>query len=265
VTLYHNPDTITFMLWSLRPGLLAPSFLACGVFLCCANLHAQQNCNVEVKVLLSPSDIPAVVTALRAKKETTGSVYFFDTDSLDLLAQGAILRVRRGPQNDLTVKFRPLNDKKFSAISVGSNALKCEQDLTGDGETPSYSVTNPLNAEQFPQTGNDLSRMLSPEQLKLFNAAHISVDWARVERLPEIASADWQIRARLRLGKLTLELWEWPGEKALELSTKVSADSASATYSQLQQLVKAKHLSLSPEQHLKTTIALESITHTAAH
>jgi hypothetical protein len=245
---------VSLALWSLV-------FLS---LLACASLHAQQGCNVEVKILLSPNQTPAVIAALRAKKETTGSVQFFDTGGLALLAQGAIIRLRRGPQNDLTVKFRPPNGTKFSAISVRSNELKCEQDLTGDGETPSYSITDPLNAEQLPQTGEDVSRSLSAAQMKLLSAARISVDWTRVKRLSEIASTDWEIRARPPLGKLTLELWEWPGGRVLELSTKVAADSASATYSQLQQLVKAKHLSLSPEQRVKTTVALESIKNTAA-
>jgi hypothetical protein len=253
------------MLRCLAPGSRCSCFLGCLLLLFCCDLRAQQDCNVEVKILLAPGETPAVVAALRAKKETAGSVYFFDTDSLELLAQGAIVRLRRGAPNDLTVKFRPPNAEKFSAAALATNDLKCEQDLTGAGETPSYSITNPLSSEQFPQTGDDASQLFSAEQRKFLAAAHISIDWTRVKRLAEIASTDWQIRARPPLGKFTLELWEWPGGKVLELSTKVAADSASATYLQLQQLVKAKHLSLSHEQHVKTTIALESITRATAH
>jgi hypothetical protein len=252
------------MMRGLLLGSRSFCFLGCLLLLFCCDLHAQQNCNVEVKILLAPSETPAVVAALRAKKETAGSVYFFDTDSLELLAQGAIVRLRRGAPNDLTVKFRPPNTETFSAAALATNNLKCEQDLTGDGETPSYSITNPLSAEQFPQTGDDVSRLFSVEQKKFLAAARISIDWTRVTRLAEITSTDWEIRARAPLGKLALELWEWPGGKALELSAKVPPESASATYAQLQQLVKEKRLSLSAEQHLKTTIVLKSITHAPA-
>ena len=100
--------------------------------------------------------------------------------------------------------------------------------------------------------------------MKLLNEAQISVDWTRVKRFPGISSTDWQIRAQPPFGKLTLELWEWPGGKVLELSTKVPSDSASSTYSELLQLVKAKHLSMNPEQRAKTSIALEAIAHSTA-
>jgi hypothetical protein len=231
------------------------------VLLFCPGLHAQQNCNVEVKILLSQTETQAAVAALDAKRETTGRVYFFDTDALDLLGQGAIVRLRRDGQSDLTVKLRPSDNKEFSASSMGSGSFKCEADLTGDGENPSYSITNPLDAKQLPQTGSDVSRLLSAEQMKLLNHARISVDWTHVERLAGITSTDWQIRAQPPLGKLTLELWEWPGGKVLELSTKVRSDSGSSTYSELLRLVRTKHLSMSPEQRLKTTTALEAIAH----
>ena len=55
----------------------------------CPALHAQQNCNVEIKVLLSQTETQAAVAALGAKRETAGRVYFFDTNSLDLLSPGS--------------------------------------------------------------------------------------------------------------------------------------------------------------------------------
>jgi hypothetical protein len=98
-------------------------------------------------------------------------------------------------------------------------------------------------------------------QIKLFEDAQVSVDWTGVKRIAEITSTDWQTH----LGKLTLELWEWPGGKVLELSTKVSSDAGSLTYTELQQLVKTKQLAMSPDQRVKTSIALEAITHAAPH
>jgi hypothetical protein len=106
---------------------------------------------------------------------------------------------------------------------------------------------------------------LSPTQIKLFEDAQVSVDWTGVKRIAEITSTDWQTKSQPHLGQLTLELWEWPGGRVLELSTKVSSDAQSSIYTELQQLVKAKQLAMSSDQRAKTSIALEAIMHAAAH
>jgi hypothetical protein len=245
------------MLQGLRPISLSLSFFGCVVLLFCPVLQAQQNCNVEVKILLSPAETQAAVAALGAKKETFGRIYFFDTVALDLLSQGAIMRLRRGVRNDFTIKWRTLSGNKLSAPSQGS---ECEIDLTSAGENYSYSVTRPFDAKQLPGTGYEVSRLLFAGQLEILKWAQISVDWAHVKRIAEITSTYWQIRAQPPFRKLTLELWKWPGGEILELSTKVPLDAAASTYSGLRQLVKTKQLSMSPDQRPKTTIALEAIT-----
>ena len=250
------------------PEIARSSFclaFCCAVALSCIGLRAQENCNVEVKLLLMPGETQAAVVALSGTKETAGRVYFFDTDKLDLLSQGAIVRLREGAKSDLTTKLRPPNRKKLLASSRAGAEFKCEVDLTGEGANTSYSITRQLATEELPQSGTDVSRLLSSEQIKLFESAHISVDWSRVKRVAEIASTNWQTQSQPRLGKLTLELWEWPGGKVLELSTKVSADSGSSAYTKLQQLAKTKQLAPSPDQRVKTSIALEAINHAAAH
>ncbi|HEY6372926.1 MAG TPA: hypothetical protein VIX37_20275, partial [Candidatus Sulfotelmatobacter sp.] len=113
----------------------------------------------------------------------------------------------------------------------------------------------------LPQTGTDISRLLSSAQIKLFEDAQVTVDWTRVKRIAEITSTDWQTQSQLHLGKLTLELWEWPGGSVLELSTKVSPVAGSSSYTELQQLVKSKQLAMNPDQGVKTRIALEAIAH----
>ena len=241
------------------------SFFSCAVLLFCSGLQAQESCNVEVKLLLSPTETQAAIAALRAKKETSGRVYFFDTDALDLLSQGVIVRLRQGAKSDLTVKLRPPNGKKLSTPSEGVIGFKCEVDLTQDGANSSYSITRQLAAEELPQTGTDVSRLLSSSQIKLLEDAQVSVDWTRVKRVAEITSTDWQTQSQPHLGKLTLELWEWPGGRVLELSTKVSSDAGSSGYTELQRLVTTKQLAMSPDQRVKTSIALEAITHAAVH
>jgi hypothetical protein len=250
-----------------QPKLNTESFLfcSCAVLLFCCALHAQENCNVEVKLLLSPTETLPTIAAFNAKKEAGRRLYFFDTDALDLLSQGAIVRLRRGARSDLTVKLRPANGKKSIAISEGSEGFKCEVDLTGEGSIASYSILRRFAPERSFETGNDISRLLSPAQKKLLEEAQVSVDWSRVKRIVEITSTSWQAQTQPLLGKLTLELWEWPGGKALEISMKVSPDAGSSTYTELQQLVKSKQLSISPVQRAKTSIALEAIRHTTVH
>ena len=232
-------------------------FFCCAVLFSCSGLHAQQDCNAEVKILLLPTDSRAAAATLGASKESSGRLYFYDSDDLDLLSQGAIVRLRQGPRRDLTVRLRPLNGKKSAIPSEGS---ECEVDLTGEGENYSYSNSSPFDAGEVPQTGYEISRLLSRVQTRMLSGAQVSIDWKRVKRVAEIRSTSWQIRDQQPFGKLTLELWEWPGGTVLELSTKVKPDAASAIYSELRQFVKMKHLSMSPVQGLKTTVALEAIT-----
>ena len=247
------------------PSALSVSFIACAVLLFCSGLQAQENCNVEVKLLLSPTESAAAVAALGARKETAGRVYFFDTEVLDLLSEGAIVRLRQGATSDLTVKLRPSNGKKFSSPSAEPVGFKCEVDLTQEGATSSYSITKKLATGKLPQTGVDALRLLSPAQIKLFENAHVSVEWTRVKRVAEITSTSWQTQSQPHLDKLTLELWEWAGGKALELSAKAPANAGASTYIELRHLVKAKQLAMSPDQRVKTSIALEAIAHAWPH
>jgi hypothetical protein len=251
------------MLHQPKPSALSLSFVSCALLLLCSGLHAQEKCSVEVKLLLLPAETQAAIAAFGAQKETTGRVYFFDTGALDLLSQGAIVRLRQGAKSDLTVKLRPPNGKKFSTPSEGSDGFKCEVDLTRDGANSSYSVTKQLAVKKLPQAGTDVSHLLSPAQIKLFEDAQISVDWTSVKRIAEITSTDWQTQSQPPLGKLSLELWDWSGGKVLELSAKVSSDAGPSTYTELQQLIKTKQLWMSPDQRVKTSIALETITHAA--
>ena len=239
-------------------------FFCSAVLLSCSGLHAQDNCNVEVKLLLLPAETQAAVAALGGMKETPRRIYFFDTDKLDLLSQGAIVRLRQGAKSDLTVKFRASTGKKLFAAREGGDDFKCEVDLTREGANSSYSITRQIASDELPQIGTDVSGLLSAAQIKLFEDAQVSVDWTRVKRIAEITSTDWQTRSRPHLGKLTLELWEWTGGKVLELSAKVSSDAGSSTYTELQRLVRTKQLAISLDQRVKNSIALEAITHAAA-
>ncbi len=236
----------------------------CAALLLSCGLHAQERCAVEVKLLLLPGEAPATIASLKLKKETTGEVYFFDTEALDLLSKGVIVRIRQGGDNDLTVKVRPPEAKKFGDPTQGREDFKCENDLTGGEETPSYSIRKKYTAAQVPDTGHDISSLLSDGQKKLIRETHVSIDWSRVKRMASIRSTEWETRAHPPFDKLTLEFWEWPAGTVLELSTKVGPDKGPATYSDLRRLVNTKGLSVSTSQSSKTSTVLKSLAgHTA--
>jgi len=247
------------MLLSKRVMQLLSCSLCVGVSSCLA-LDAQERCSVEVKLLLSPEQIQSAKSTLNVKNEVGGLVYFFDTDSLDLLAKGLILRLRRGAASDLTIKLRPREGKKFFAASVHEEGFKCEEDFTGDGAIPSYSISRKYTGQQLPQTGADITRLLSPGQKKLLKEANISIDWLQVKRIVEIKATTWETRKR----KLTLEAWEWLDGKILEISTKATSGDGPTTYAELQKLAAESGLSLRLIQGFKTGIVLESITHAKA-
>jgi hypothetical protein len=228
-------------------------------------LYAQDRCGVEVKLLLSPTETQATISALNLEKETAGRVYFFDTSALDLLSQGAIVRLRQGDESDLTVKLRPLDGRQLSPPSNLGEGFKCEVDLIRGRSSPSYSVLSKFTGARLPQTGADILSLLGAGQKELLKQAQVSVDWTRVKRIADIQSTDWQTKTQPHFSKLTLELWEWSGGRILELSTKVEPDAGAATYRELQQLVKTKGLSLNPSQQAKTPMVLETLTHGIAH
>ncbi len=235
------------------------AFLLASIFLRSAS-SAKEKCSAEAKLLLSPEQTQLAATALDAREETLGHVYLFDTDKLDLLSQGVIVRLRQGTRNDLMVKLRSPAGKEFFDPGEKGSKYKCEEDVAGGEARPSYSITTPYSGQQLPITGNAVFSLLTPAQKKLLQEAQVSIDWSRVRRIADIQSTEWQVTDQGDFHKLTLELWKWPAGQILELSTKTRAEPGPAAYSELRQLAKAKGLSLLATQQLKTAIVLQSIT-----
>ena len=235
-------------------------FALAAAFLIVVSADGQQTCNEEVKLLLSPAQVQAAIPALHARGETHGRVYFYDTTALDLLSKGVILRLREGRGTDFTVKLRPL---EFVDPTAGRERYVCELDLNDGIEVQSFSVQQKNVSTKTPETGDEVLRLLSEGQKKLLDNSKVQIDWKRVKRVAEIRSTSWTTRAKGPLGKLDLELWEWPNGSILEVSTKVAMNAGQATYVELQKLAKRKDLALSAKQSSKTEIALRSIN--AAH
>jgi hypothetical protein len=229
------------------------------ILLLVASLHAQKICSEEIKLMLSPLQVQSAITALKARQETHGRVYFYDTPALDLLSKGVILRFRDGAEVDLTAKLRPLPGDKFVSPS-GVRDYKCEVDVNDGVETESFSVTNRNLTAKAPVTGDQILQVLSDGQKRLLRDAKVQIDWKRVKRIAEIQSTNWTSRAEPPLGKLSVELWEWSGGSLLEVSTRVAPDRRLAAFVELRALANKKGLALDANQRSKTAIALEQIT-----
>jgi hypothetical protein len=248
----------------LKKAGTSRTLAACAVLLVCGKCGAQERCSAEVKLLLSPAEMPATLAALKAKKESSGEVYFYDTEKRELLSQGVIVRLRSGSDRDLTVKLRRGQDEKYADPTGGKENYKCEVDVAGNLANTSYSIRNKFSGAGIPETGSEVYGALSKGQRKLLSAAQVRVDWEQVKRIVEIKATDWQIKADSGSKKLALELWEWPGGKILEVSSKVGSGEGEAAYEELRRVVADKGLRLNVEQRSKTRMVLEPRTSTTA-
>lgn len=224
-----------------------------------SNVHGQERCSEEVKLLLLPTQVQAAIPALVARGERRGRVDFYDTPGLDLLAQGVILRLREGEEIDITAKLRPVSGERFADPSAGRERYKCEVDLNDGVEAQSYSVQTRYVSLKAPGTGEGLYQLLSVGQKKLLEDSKVPIDWKSVKRVAGIRSTSWTTKAEAPLGKLSMELWEWPGGSVLEVSVKVATDQGQVAYGELRELAKKNGLALSGDQRSKTAIALRAI------
>jgi hypothetical protein len=238
-------------------------FALMGTFLIVPCLHGQETCDEEVKLLVSPTQVQAAIPALQARGKTDGRVYFYDTPALDLLSKGVVLRLREREEIDLTAKLRPVSGEKFVDPTGGREDYKCEVDVNDGVEAQSFSVQREYADAKVPETGPEVFQLLSAGQKKLLEESKVPIDWKRVKRIAEIRSTSWKTDAKPRLGKLSMELWEWPGGSILEVSAKVDLDAGQAAYVELRELAKKRGLALSSDQRSKTAIALREIA--AAH
>jgi hypothetical protein len=173
-----------------------------------------------------------------------------------LLSQGAIVRIRTGAKNDLTVKLR-FNDRVHSKVSPqGEGALKCEADLSGNEELVSFSLGRDWNNNLVPTTGEGLYSALSAGQLSLLASAKISVDWHQVKRRAEVHATDWRAHPSGPLRTITIELWQWPGGTILELSARTMQGNGVEAVRQLHDLAEKNRLTIEEDQTAKTSLVL---------
>jgi hypothetical protein len=186
-------------------------------------------------------------------------VYLFDTDALDLLTQGVILRIREGAKNDLTVKVRLPHETHTPEGSGLSEQFPCEVDRTRSEASTSYAVAQKYEVTNVPTNGQHVYKRLNASQTHLLQETQVSIDWSRVKRIASINSTRWKTTSQSPSGGLALELWEWSAGKVLELSAKVEPEAETAKLADLEALLKTNNLPLSTSQDTKTRMVLETL------
>lgn len=233
--------------------------LGTAILLCGAQATLAQ-CRAEVKLLVSPSNVRRSVTALHAGTESARQIYLFDTEDLQLLSHGVILRLRKGAESDLTVKLRWDNRSPRQAPESGES-MKCETDFVGRAALSSYSLARRWKHKSTPRTGEALHAALCAAQLRLLAAAGIAIDWHRVKRIAEIRATEWQVSGNGSLKKVSIELWEWPTGKVLELSSKAdNPERGQSMLGLLRGMALASGLTLRLNQEPKTNTVLHAVT-----
>ncbi len=175
-----------------------------------------------------------------------------------------IVRVRQGTNSDLTVKVRVPDGRKQVPIAGLDALFPCEMNWTGAGIDTDYSVNRRYKTLRVPQTGDEISHLLSSAQKSLLQEARLPINWSRVTRIASINATSWESIAQSPFPKLALELWEWPAGSILEVSAKVGSDAGQSKSTELRRPVNRKSLRLSASQGSKTSLALDTVTrHTA--
>ncbi len=242
---------------------LKSTFGLMGSMLLLGPAGAEVSCPVEVKLLLASPIARPVIASFGFRKKTTSMVYFFDTDTLDLLMQGIIVRVRQGEDNDLTVKLRPPKGGRMDDRSYLGEQFPCEIDRTQGAAETSYAVERQYTAAKVPDNGSDIYNELSDSQKELLHEAGATIDWVRVSAIAKIHSTKWRTKSRSPYGRLALELWEWPAGKILELSAKAPPAADESKYGELERLLRMKELDLNANQDTKTNTVLMTFAHHA--
>jgi hypothetical protein len=238
--------------------------LSGALILLCGPQTTLAQCRAEAKLVVSPSHVRTSVAALHATAKSQRQIYLYDTDGLELLVHGVILRLRTGARGDMTVKLRWDNNDPDRPHESG-RSTKCEVDIVGNAALTSHSLVTRWTHESAPRTGEALHAALSIAQQQLLATTGVAIDWHRVKRIAEIRATQWQVRGSVSLNEVSIELWEWPSGKVLELSAKAdNPENGQSKLGLLQRMALARGLVIEEDQKPKATIVLNAIS-TSTH
>ena len=219
----------------------------------------------EIKVQIDVNDLGKLGLS------TTGGerrdVTFYDTTDLDLFASGVILRSRlavSSPDDDTTVKLRPLSAKSVDPSFIGESGFKCELDKNvGMTAVSSCSLTKPEPEKDILAVGGGTSSaksLFSSSQEDFLTAHGKNVSWSSLRVLGPIDGRVWKIDPKNWKSELTVERWIVPGgSTSLEVSLKTRWADHVTEEKRLVAWLAAHGVQPSSQQETKTKAALVAL------
>ena len=137
-------------------------------------------------------------------------------------------------------------------------AGKCEADFVGSQVFTSYSISEAWKRAEDVDSGQQLHSVLGTEQVQVLLASGISVDWRQITPRAKIQATTWDAHPDGPLKKVTIELWEWPGGRILELSAKAKSQNGADAMKILRQMAEGHALNVEKNQVTKTAFVLRN-------
>jgi hypothetical protein len=224
----------------------------------------------EIKVQLDAAQLGVAISRLGLSEHggEAREVTFYDTSDLALLDDGIVLRTRRvlgGPDDDATVKLRPLSAKSVDRAFFDESGFKCELDKNvGKPATSSCSLTEPEPEKDIlaVRAGDDGAKSLfSTTQERFLSAHHKGVPWSRLVVLGPIAARVWKLEPKGWKTELTIERWIVPGgATSIEVSLKTRWSDRASEERRLLDFLSGRGLAPAAQQDTKTRAALLALT-----
>jgi hypothetical protein len=220
---------------------------------------------VEFKLTVHLEDESKVHDLLAGEKPVRRTVYFYDTQALELYEkkEKLVLRARvTDGEEDSTVKLRPVPLPVVPPPWSDDKDVEIEEDVVGTKPTPSAKLDgtpNPGDIEQVERGTLKLSKLFSKAQEALIAPAlpnGTSID--DLEVFGPIDALKWELRPNGFPHKLAVEEWTFTnGPHFIELSFKVAPGDKENAQRAFDALVDGHGIRRDHEQVSKTQIALE--------
>ncbi len=193
--------------------------------------------SVELKAVMAEAEGRRTAESLGFDlgKALTSQVYYLDTPGLALEAAGLIVRIRRTGDAgaDATVRIRPADPAALDPELRRRKGFHVELDMVCDGFVCSASLKTRLAGATVQEAAAGRTppgALFTPRQRRLFqNYAPHGVPLDGLSLFGPVLVRRLSGTARGWPHPLAVQLWEFPGEPLLELSTKIDAADAAAS------------------------------------
>ena len=228
---------------------------------------------VEIKVTIRPDQELRAERAMQVDEDNADvrRIYFYDTPDLALFNSGIALRgrLRKGDEDDSTVKFR---SEKIDSVSPRWQRLegfKLEADWVGDRAVFSASLTCPQRRDEIDAVADgerDICKLFSEEQERFLEEFYEgTVDFGQLCVMGPIRVLRWKLEHKSFPHELTVEEWRLPnGDDLVEISIKVPPDEAPEARREFDRHLAGLGLDPQGAQETKTRTALQYFAQTCS-